>query len=173
MSQNAADDYLSTSGAPVAKFPNLGDTHQGTIIDYALQPVTDMQTKEPKFFKSGDPMMQIVATLQTKERDPENPDDDGKRRVFIKGHMLSSFRAATQLAGHTKNLTGGKVQIRYYGDGESSSPGFSGPKLYECKFIAPEPMDAFDEIKTDVYQEPTKAPPVVTPDEAFGDEEPF
>jgi len=47
---------------------------------------------------TGEPMMELVVTGQTDLRDPSNEDDDGKRRVFIKGDMKKAVGAAVAAA---------------------------------------------------------------------------
>jgi len=52
-------------------------------------------------------MEQLVITLQTADRDPAKPDDDGQRRVFAKGGMLKAIRAAVKAKSPT-----GKLELR-------------------------------------------------------------
>lgn len=178
MSQDEALDYLLASGATVAKFTNVGDVHRGKVLGYKLEQVTEMKTKEPKFFASGDPMMQIIFELETDERDPQDPDDTGKRRVFAKGYMLSAVRSAIQVAGHTGSLIGGTLALKYYADGESKN-GLNPPKLFEARFKPGDPIAELDDFAgpTDTYTPPEQrsAPPQPAPagDDSFGDESPF
>ncbi|MGH3781275.1 MAG: hypothetical protein ACRDRO_11795 [Pseudonocardiaceae bacterium] len=40
-------------------------------------------TDEPDFWDDGQPKEQLVATVQSADRDPERPEDDGVRRMFF------------------------------------------------------------------------------------------
>ena len=57
--------FLNSSGSPSAKFPTIGVTVKGTILDTEVMQQTDFQTGQPKTCDNGEPMMQLVVTLET------------------------------------------------------------------------------------------------------------
>lgn len=144
------DDFLSSGGAPSAKFASIGDTVKGTILSIEKVQQRDLDGKT-KFWDDGNPMWQHVFTLQTDERDDSIEDDDGKRRLFVKGatkpeskSLKAAVTAAMQKAGAKPGmLIGGKLAVRYDGDGESVKRGFNAPKQFSAKFEKPVPSDDF------------------------------
>jgi hypothetical protein len=122
----------------VAKFPVKGTTVKGTIESIVASQQTDIATGQVKSWPDGNPMMQLVVTLSTDERDPEIADDDGQRRLYIKGQMLSAFKEALRLA-RAKPEVGGTLAVQYKEDGEQKNPAWSPPKLYVAQYKAPAP----------------------------------
>src|SRR4051812_36411676 len=122
MSDDGMD--LLLGGAPAAKFPNKGDVVRGKVLGQKKQASRDIATGEAKTFSNGDPMYEIVFTLQTDVRDPEVEDDDGTRRVFARGQMLNAVGKALREARWSRNLIGGTLAIKYHHDGEASARGF-------------------------------------------------
>jgi hypothetical protein len=58
----------------------------GTVLrEPEAQQQTDYRTKVPETWKDGSPKMMVVVQLATAERDPEKPDDDGTRALYIAG----------------------------------------------------------------------------------------
>ena len=43
-------------------------------------------------------------------------------------------------------VTGGKIAVKYTGDGEPSKPGFNPPKLFEARYEAPKDSVDLDEF---------------------------
>lgn len=128
---------LGGGGAPSAKWPNVGDVVRGTITsEPEAKQATDMQGN-PKTWDDGNPIMEVVITIQTDERDPSIEDDDGKRRLFLGGNKLKAVREAIKESGHTGSIVGGTLAIQYTGDGTAKQRGFNPPKLFTAKFKAP------------------------------------
>ena len=125
------------------KFEAAGDTHVGEIVEISerLQ-ATKYGTTDPSFWPSGDPMMQVKITLQTDERDPEDPADDGKRGLWVlesgkQGGMLWAIREAVKKSGADDLREGGRLQVTFTGtDPESKNP--QNPrKLYQAAYQGP------------------------------------
>jgi hypothetical protein len=72
-----------------------------------------MKTGEPKFWPSGDPMYQVIVTVQTQERDPSIQDDDGKRRLFIKGRNPDRWRPRRRPATPGPRSCSGRADLRH------------------------------------------------------------
>lgn len=130
MSNTPTINDLLGGGAPSAKFTSHGDIHKGVITKAETAQQTDFDTGKPKFYDDGNPMWQIVLTIQTDQRDPEIPNDDGERRIFVKGQMLAALRAALRTVGAQTIEAGDTIAVQYTGDGEAKRAGMSGPKQY-------------------------------------------
>lgn len=129
------NDLLFAGGAPSAKFPAIGAKVVGTIESAEVKQQTDINGTLLTW-DNGEPKMQIVVSLLTDERDPSIEEDDGRRRLFVKGQMMTAVREAVR-AGGGKLLAGGRLAVAYVGDGEQKTRGFSPPKLYKAQYEAP------------------------------------
>lgn len=142
------NDFLMSSGGRSAKFAEVGATVKGKIVGAEKAQQTDMDGA-PKTWDNGDPMWQLVVTLQTDERDPGDPDDDGMRKLYLKGSKpttsFGAVRAAIIAAGEREMKVGGTLAVRYTGDGEPSKRGFNAPKEYAAKYEAPVQSVAIDD----------------------------
>jgi hypothetical protein len=134
----SAEEFLMGGGIPSAKFDTIGTTVSGTI---ATRPEvvqqTDLDTGEPKFWNDGKPMMQLAVTIQTELRDPEIPDDDGKRKFYVKAKLLEAVRAAIRTAGAKGLDVGGVLTVAYVADGEVKKRGHNPPKIYSATYQPP------------------------------------
>jgi len=132
----SVSDFLMGGGIPSAKFDKPGTVVSGKITRTPdVQQQRDFDTGKPKFWDDGTPQKQIVVQLQTSLRDPQIPDDDGVRVLYIRGNMLTAVRQAVRAAG-AQLETGGTLSITYTGDGEPSKRGFNPPKLYSAVYAA-------------------------------------
>lgn len=148
-------EFLSGGGgAPTAKFPTVGTEVGGFITKPAKVSQQQDMNQNLKFWDDGSPMEQLEVTVLTDERDPEISDDDGSRRIFVKGQMRSAVIDAVQDAGADELLPGGLLTVTYVGEKPSTKKGFNAAKQYEASYKAPT----------------TSA---VTSTTSFGDEEPF
>lgn len=123
---------MGGGGAPSAKFKSLGDTVAGQVLDYEMRQQSDLETNSLKTWDDGRPMMQLVVTLQTTERDAGIEDDDGKRRVYVKGLLQQAVRDAIKAAGGKKLEVGGTLTVRYVGDEAPKRRGVNGAKIYQA-----------------------------------------
>jgi len=130
------NSFLTGGGDPVAKFKQIGDKCIGRVVDSDMTQQTTLKG-EPKFYNDGKPMMQAVLTLDTDQRDPEVPDDDGRRRLFVKGAMAKAVREAIRASGAKQFAHGGMVAVEYIGDGVSQGPGYDPPKLFRAQYRPP------------------------------------
>lgn len=134
------EDALA-GGAPTAKFPTVGTTYKGTIVDAVEQEDRDFDTGEAKTWPDGRVMTQWVITVATDDRDDAVVGDDGHRRLFAKYKMWEAIKAAHKAAGGGP-FVGGTLAVQYTGDGEKKG-NKNPPKLYTAQFKAgPEPVVA-------------------------------
>lgn len=136
----SADDFLmGGGGAPTAKFPTgaYGTTVGGRVTERpTVEQQRDIKTGDKKFWSDGNPMMQLVVTVQTDQRDPAIEDDDGRRRLFVKGQLKNAIADAVRLAGAKGLEVGGGLAVTYTHDGTASGPGMSPPKQYTASYTA-------------------------------------
>ncbi len=158
LNYNELDDLFAGGGSPAAKFKAIGDSITGVVTNAEARQQTDFDSGEAKTWDNGDPMMEIVLTLATSLRDKDVEDDDGERRVFCRGAMLTAMKQAIKKAKDTKPRIGGRVTVTYSGDGEAKKKGFSPPKLYTVAYEPPA-----DVAVEAVFEEP----PVVVDDAAM------
>lgn len=141
MADDVVDFLLGAAGAP-AKFPEVGTVVRGKVLHHEKRQARDMDNNL-KFWEDGNPIFEVVVTLQTEDRDPTLEDDDGIRRLFVRGQMLKAVRDALVKASWRDSLVGGDLAVKYKGDGVPSRNGFSPPKLYVAQFEAPAVADDF------------------------------
>ena len=140
----AVSSFLSGGGGKSASFPEIGSKIKGTIITAEERQQVDLDTEKPAFWDDGKPKMQLVITLQTDERDPEDPEDEGVRNLYVKGSKKpesKSMAAAVILALRAAKVrtieVGGLLAVAYVGDGEPTRRGFNPPKQYEAAYKPP------------------------------------
>lgn len=137
MSTDPNDILLGGGGAPGIKFPTIGTVAKGTVLSFEAQQQTDFATGEPKTWKDGKPMMQVVVTMQTDDRDPEIDDDDGQRRLFVRGQMTKAVGDAIRAAGAKGLEVGGVLAVQYVEDKPSETRGFNPAKCYRAQYQPP------------------------------------
>ncbi|AHB79600.1 hypothetical protein PBI_VALIDUS_70 [Mycobacterium phage Validus] len=136
---NDSYGFLGGGGPASAKFKNVGDTVGGVIaVEPEQRQQTDMKTNEPLTWKDGSPRMQLVVTVQTDLNDPEIEDDDGLRRLFVKGEMRKAVQKAVIAAGAKGLDVGGELYVTFVGEGEKQG-NLSAPKLYRAEYRKPAP----------------------------------
>lgn len=133
-----ANDFLMSGGAKSAKFEQIGAFASGRITEEpTVQQQKDFTTGEPLFWNDGQPRMQLVVTLATDQQDPADRDDDGTRRIYVKGQMKNAIQQAVRAAGARGLEVGGVLKVTYVRDGVASNPRFNAPKEYAAEYQAP------------------------------------
>jgi len=172
--EDSGNQFLMGGGIPSAKFAIKGASVRGSVI---APPVTrqqsDMVTKELKFFKGGDPMMQVVIRLQTDERDPSIEADDGQRALYIKGASIRKLREAIRRTGAKGLEVGGYLVQTYVSDEMPVGGAPQGAKVYEFQYTRPavsieEPSYA---PSPGVATAPTTATPMANPLDNLNEEQ--
>jgi hypothetical protein len=139
MSDQSVNDLIMGGGAPSVKWPTPGTKVVGEIVNLTTAQQTDKETGDLKFWKDGRPKMQVVATLQTDERDPEILDDDGQRRLFVSSwRMRNAIADAIRAAGARGLEVGGKLAVQFT---DTEDAGTSIPaKRYVAQYKPPAPQ---------------------------------
>lgn len=164
----SAHDILMGGGGKSVSFATIGTYVTGEImVEPESRQQVDLSTDQPKFFKDGNPQMQVVITLSTDAHDPTDPDDDGVRRLFVKGGMMKAIREAVRAAGRKRLEVGGRLTVTYAGDGVASKPGFNPPKIYSAVYVPPAgsqaaPITVPAATASQVYNTPIAKPAAVT-----------
>lgn len=131
----SADTFLMGGSVTSAKFPVIGTTVGGRITERpTVEQQKDFTTGEAKFWDDGKPQMQLVVTLATNEIDPANPDDDGTRRVYVKGQMKNAVAQAVRTAGARGLEVGGILSVTYSADGVAKNSRFNAPKNFTAHY---------------------------------------
>jgi hypothetical protein len=170
----SADDYFASS-APAWPAANPGDEIDGIIVERVVAQQTEyvdgktqgdplwwvnrkpkampLREAQAQGLTEDDAVTQLVITLQTSARDPEIDEDDGQRRVYVKGRRLeNAIRDAQKRAGVKRMADGGRLRIRFTDwDPESQNPK-NPAKLYVAKYDPPA-------TKADDYFSGQDAPP--------------
>ena len=138
------DDFLQ-GGAPGASFDSVGDKWNGAVCFYEKTQQTDYETGTPVTWDDGNPKWMLHVDIQTDVRDEENiPGDDGVRRLYVRGNMLTAFRKALRSSG-VRLREGILVEVEHTGMGEPPKKGMNAPKLYRVEISpAPAGMSADD-----------------------------
>lgn len=101
MSQPTLESFFSGGGKSFSwKDKPIGTTISGTIkAVHAPTQQTDPKDGSPVFRKDGSPKMSVRIDLATNERDPQDPDDDGSRALYVQGWMTGAIGNALRKAG--------------------------------------------------------------------------
>lgn len=147
----SADDFLLNGNGPSRKgrsasFLTIGSFITGTIT---TKPETkqknDPETGLPKCWPNGDPVWQIVVTLQTTLRSTEVEDDDGVRYLYVAGNRAPESKSlhaavaeAVRVTGAPGLEVGGQITVTYVGNGPKSpnAPAVAQPpKQYAAVYV--------------------------------------
>lgn len=125
---------------PSWKFVSPGDRVLGEVIFREVRQQIDFLTKEPKVWKSGDPMYQLVVHVQTQLTDPTIENDSGVRAVYIKGRQMEAvIRDAVRMAGAPGIQVGGQLSVTYLGPDMTSEAPIK-PHSFQAAYRAAPPQ---------------------------------
>lgn len=146
-----SQDTSSFFGAvpPAFKFENHGDKVRGIVTHKTLRQQIDLDTGEALTWNDGTPRMQVDVTLSIA---PKTDDDDGLRRIYVRGLMRSAIiEAVKTVKGRDLNI-GDLLSVEYTSDTEPQRRGLSGAKVYAAE-VAPKGSRAMkawmDEMRGD------------------------
>jgi hypothetical protein len=138
MSTTDPNDLIMGGGTKAAAFLTVGTVVRGEILRQRVTQMRKFKTNELRFWPDGQPMEQVIYTLQTDERDPTNEDDDGQRDLFIDTkNKKEAMRAAAVAAGVTRIEVGGYVAMQYTGNDPNGQNPDNLPKLYYAEYRPP------------------------------------
>lgn len=134
----SAEAFLA-GGAPTQKFPKVGFTWGGTVESWEMSQQTDMETGALKYWDDGKPRTQLIMSMQgvatgitwetNQYRQVVLPDDDGSRRLFVKGGLQSAVAKALREA-KSKLEVGAYLEVTRGEDLPSKKKGFGGQHTF-------------------------------------------
>lgn len=134
-----ANELLLSSGVRGVKFTEPGEIVSGVIVAKPdVQQQRDFTTGEPKVYSDGNPRLQIRVVIETDLRDEDDEDDTGARALYLKGNLQKAVAAAVRASGAKGLAVGGRLSIKYTGDGTPAQRGLNPPKLYSAHYAPPE-----------------------------------
>lgn len=147
------DDLLAGSGSPSLSFKDasVGDSYEGTIAE--LRAVQVRNYEDPtklEFWDDGKPKMQIEVTLNTEYGDPSDPDDDGRRRVFLFGQKLRAAKEELARKGFKTFEVGMGFKIILSGTKPSQNKRYNDVKLYSIELTASKTDAGVDAVMASV-----------------------
>lgn len=146
-----------------------GTPRGGQIIDKKITNQTKLGTNEIIKWENGDPRKQMELTLQTAER--ADPQDDGRRRMFIKGDLPRATKAAMKPHGVNDVEIGGWFYAAWVSEKPASRPGYNDAKVFNAVYAppgAPDPMAGQPAYTSAAVPAPSGVPtpqPSGTPDQ--------
>lgn len=153
MSHEEADQFLMGGGGRSAQFKKHGDQVDGYITSAEVRQQTDYDTGAPMTWDDGRPRNQLVVTLETQLR--EDDDDDGLRRLYVRGQMTRAVADAVRKTGEPGLRLGGRLFVRYVSDDEPKRKGMQGAKQYIAKYQAPSvPVPVDEDAEPDFPDSP-------------------
>lgn len=129
MTDTSVNDLLvGRSGPPAFKFETIGTTAKGKITNLGQSQVRDFKTGTARTYPDGNPIMQIVITLEQ--------EDGEETRVFVKPDAKRAIREAVERVAAPGLEIGGQLALKYAKD-EASQPGMNAKKIFEAQYKAP------------------------------------
>lgn len=137
---SAVDNLARSSGGPVVKFNQIGDTCKLRLTGLEERPQTDFTSGQPITWADGTPKTQFVFTG---EDIMEGSATYGETvRLFAKGFMLGAIKEALQ-AANAKPAPDGILAVVFDREEPASKPGLNPAKKYRAQYKPPAPA-AFD-----------------------------
>lgn len=133
----AANTHLASRGVGSSKFENYGDSHTGTLVEGDVVPQTDPNTGEVKYRKDNiTPIMQLLITWDTDARDPQIPNDNGRRKLYCSWRLEAEIKRAVRASGAEGLEEGGVLTVTYLREEKvPNQPGKA--KIYEAEYVPP------------------------------------
>lgn len=156
------DDFFGGGGKSISfddrKGYVVGTPKGGVIVSIkAKQQQTDYKTKKPAFWDEAqrEPKWTLPIEVQTNERDPETPHDDGRRTLWVQGGIERAIREALRATG-AKIRPGGTLLVAWVaGSGQDGDP-----KQYRAQYTPAAETAADQMFAAPVQQAPQYAQPV-------------
>lgn len=169
----SAFDFFTPRASHSWKFTNPGDTHTGTITEVSdARQATEYGSNEPAFWdrEKTRPKMQVVVTLDTAERDPQDANDTGKRTLWVvedgrSGSILSAIRqAVAQVNAGTIDI-GGQLTVTFSGFDPNSKNPANPRKVYTASYVPPAPAGGMftNQAPAQPVAQPAAAPAPAAP----------
>ena len=121
-------DAITMGAPPAARFDEVDALVSGEITRVIARQATDFDTREPKWFEDGRPIMEAVVTMETA---------DGPCTLYCGSKGLrDAIREACRDAGMGLRPKG-HLAVRRVADGEPFKKGAKPPKQYDAAYDPP------------------------------------
>lgn len=121
-------DSLLMGPPGAVKFAEIGTSVSGKVTQVFAKQSTDFDTREPKFWDDGSPMMEPVVILDT---------PDGPQTLYVSSAGLrNALKDACREAG-VGLRPGGYLAVKYAADGTPYKKGARPPKIYQAAYDPP------------------------------------
>jgi len=149
-------------GAPTISFDANAGYQRGTfrgglVLSKIISNQTKIGTGEVLRYNDGSPRKQLVVTLRTNERSDAN--DDGERRLFLKGDMVRAARAAFKPLGAPDVEVGGWLYVAWTDEKAAKTAGYNNQKIYTALYARPGQADPMAGQPAYSAPAPQQAPP--------------
>lgn len=137
----------------------IGAFRGGQIIDKKITGQTKMGTNEIIRWDNGEPRKQMEITVQTGER--ADPQDDGRRRIFVKGDMPRAVREALKKVSAKDVHPGGWFYAAWVSTKPATRAGYNDAKVFDVIYAppgSPDPMAGQPAFQAQQVQQPTPQP---------------
>lgn len=131
-----------------------GTFRGGQVISKRVTNQTKMGTAEVITWDNGEPRKQMEITVQTKER--TDPQDDGKRVIFVKGDGPRAAKAALREVNASDVSEGGWYYQAWVDEEPAKQAGFNAKKIFKVIYAPP---GAPDPNPAAIAPPPPPAPP--------------
>lgn len=121
-------------------FDEIGDTCTGYIIaEPEEMDQTDQDSGEVKRWPNGQAKKVWKITLQTELRNPDDPEDEGIRTLWVKWKSLAAVRDAVRAAGARDLEVGGRLALCFSAETDTGVRGKNKIKEYTARYASPPP----------------------------------
>jgi hypothetical protein len=127
---------------PSAKFPDIGDSYSGTVIDPLKRvPQTDFDSGDVLTWNDGSPRMQTLVGLQLDDGTTTTLYARGGKYEAAQGtgtSMEGAIVAAVRKAGGDRIRKGARLTVTHSGLTKPAKKGLNPAKLFEATYEPPE-----------------------------------
>jgi len=129
-------ELIEQSGSSAPSFFNknskVGDSVTGSILNVDTRQARDFKTKKPRVWENGDPVIQVIVTIQTEGLPAIDESDDGSRSIFIKfwGVQRKALLEALKKAGQDDLSIGQTFTTTFTGTEKAANKGEDDTKIF-------------------------------------------
>lgn len=115
------------------------------VDDPVVQPITKRGTGEIERWPDGRAKEQLIVTLLCdgrggavdERRTSGQPNDDGRRRLYVKGYMVAAVREALQATSAPGIRQGGELYVAWVDEKPSGTKGNDPARVWAAKYVPP------------------------------------
>jgi len=120
---------------PAVKFGAEGDKITGIVVAKQIRQQTSVDTGELRTWPDGRPKLEALVDISLAPSDRDGEDDDGLRRLYVRGYMQPAIVAAVRESGqHDLNL-GDLLSVIWVSTDAPARKGLDGAKRFEAELV--------------------------------------